>query len=197
MKALLSKYYEAIIYTIFGLMIILSSYTIILNIHHYQSLQTKVSVSEIDVNYKKYMNNVTKLEDNITKSLKDTDIYLSLNKVLTILKKDGVFRLVPNTKLEYHDLYQLNDYFIEELINNGWVSVISKFDTSNKYSEEINLLINNANYMNSYLIKNGLILYDDSNSHKIVDDYHLILNNYAMYSSIILDISNSIGESNE
>ena len=38
-------------------------------------------------------------------------------QVLNVLKKDGVFRLIPRTRLSYKDLYRLNDYFVEELIN--------------------------------------------------------------------------------
>ena len=101
--------------------------------------------------------------------------------------------MIPNTKIGYRDLYNLNEYFIEELINNGWVSNIRKHDISNKYQDEVDFIINNSNYINSVFVNNGLLLYDDNNSHKIVDDYHLILNNYTMYSSIILNIYNSIG----
>ncbi len=192
MKSFFGEYYKVVMYTIFGLMIVLSCYTIIINIHHYHSLKDTVSVSELDSNYKIYKNNVTLIEESVDK-ISDKDIKTSFNNIVAILKKDGVFRLVPNRKLEYHDLYNLNDYFIEELINEIWVSNINKLDISKEYQEEINLLINNSGYMNSYLIKNGLLLYDDRNSQKIIDDYHFILNNYSMFSSIILKISNSLG----
>lgn len=194
MKSLFGECYKILMYTIFGLMIVLSSYTIILNVHHYKSLNNNVVVSDIDIGYKKFMNNVTSLEDNLNQiNTSSDDIYVSLRNVLTVLKKDGLFRMVPNSKIGYRDLYNLNEYFIEELINNGWVSNIRKHDISNDYIDEIDLLINNSNYINSIFINNGLLLYDDNNSHRIVDDYHLILNNYTMYSSIILNISNSLG----
>lgn len=194
MKSLFGECYKILMYTIFGLMIVLSSYTIILNVHHYKSLNNNVVVSDIDIGYKKFMNNVTSLEDNLSQiNTSSDDIYVSLRNVLTVLKKDGLFRMVPNSKIGYRDLYNLNEYFIEELINNGWVSNIRKHDISNDYIDEIDLLINNSNYINSIFINNGLLLYDDNNSHRIVDDYHLILNNYTMYSSIILNISNSLG----
>ena len=192
MKAIFGEYYKIVMYTIFGLMIVLSSYTIILNIHHFKSLRNTAVVSEIDINYKKYMDNVTKLEEKTQKISKDNAMYKSLSNAVNILKKDGVFRLIPNSKLGYRDLYELNEYFIEKLINSSWVTDMKKLSISNKYDEEISLLINNSNYINSVFIKNGLILYDDNNSHKIVDDYHLIVNNYMMYSSILLDICNSV-----
>ena len=192
MKSLLDEYGKVIMYTIFGLMIILSCYIIIINIHHYRSLKDTVTVSELDNSYNTFKNNVTLIEENIDK-ISDEKIKTTFNNILTILKKDGVFRLIPNKKLEYHNLYDLNDYFIEELINNIWVSNIIKLDIGKEYQNEIDLLINNSGYINSYLIKNGLLLYDDSNSQKIIDDYHFILNNYSMFSSIILKISNNLG----
>lgn len=189
MKSLFGEYKKILMYTIFGLIIILSSYTIILNVHHYKSLNNYAVVSEIDLNYTKYMNNVIEFEEAVNKvGVTNKDLFLSLNNVLSILKKDGVFRLVPNTKLKYQDLYQLNNYFIEELINNGWVANIKKLDINEKYKNQIDFLVNNAKYLNNSFSKNGLILYDDIDSHKIVDDYNLILNNYAMYSSIILEL---------
>ena len=188
MKGVFGEYYKIIMYTIFGILIILSSYTIILNIHHYKSLKNTAIVSDIDTSYKKFMNNVTKLEDyvNLNNSKANSKYF---KNTLNVLKKDGLFRLVLNSKLTYSDLYNLNDYFIDGLINEGWVTNIKQLDTQNKYKDEIDFLVNNAKYLKNYLAKNGLILYDESNTHKIVDDYNLILNNYAMYSSIILKIS--------
>lgn len=189
MKSLFVEYKKIVMYTIFGLIIILSSYTIIINIYHYKSLNNYVVVSDIDTNYLKYMNNVTKFEENINKyGTNNQELFLTLNNVLGILKKSGIFRLVPNTKIKYQELYQLNDYFIEELINKGWVANIKKLDTKEKYKNQIDFLVNNAKYLNNMFTKNGLVLYDDIARDKIIDDYNLILNNYAMYSSIILEL---------
>jgi hypothetical protein len=109
------------------------------------------------------------------------------------MKKDGVYRLIPKTELSYQDLYTLNDYFMEELINNGWVSNIIKLDVSSKYQNIIMMLVNNANYLNAVFTNNGLTLYDGNLDNKIEDNYHFILSNYMMYSNVILDICNELG----
>ncbi len=194
MKTLFGEYYKIIMYTIFGLMFVMAGYIIIINIHHYNSLNNFVVVSDIDNNYKSFMNNVNEIESNLTKYNGGEKNKLIFNKVLTSLKKDGVFRLIPKTKLKYRDLYNLNDYFINELINNNWVINFQKLDISKKYSYDITFIINNSNYLNNMFLKNGLTLYDSFDNNKIVNDYQMILNNYLMYSNIILDI---IGDNNE
>ena len=113
------------------------------------------------------------------------------------MKQDGVYRLIPKTKLTYHDLYVLNDYFMEELINNGWVSNIKSYDMSSEYDDIIMMLVNNSNYLNSMFTSNSLILYDGKVDNKIEDNYHFILRNYLMYSNVILSISNELGGANE
>ena len=193
MKSLFDEYYKILMYTIFGIILVMSSYIIILNIHHYNSLNSTIIVSEIDSAYQKFMNNVTKLENNINDKMVGNDnIKLYFSKTLTILKNGGVFRILPHTKLKYNDLYNLNTYFIEELINKCWVSVFQNLDISKEYHDIVSVLINNANYMNDYLSKDSLILHESSNESRIINDYHMIINNYAMFSNVILDMNNSL-----
>lgn len=194
MKTNFNEYYKACMYTIIGLMIVFSSYTIIINTHHYKSLKEKVLVSEIDVNYKKFINNVIKYEEILNKNKKiNNNDQRYLTNTLTNLKKGGLYRLIPNNKLEYHDLYKLNNYFIDVLINDSWINNLKKIDLSKKYDNEINFIISNANYINNLLMKNGVVMYDSIDSHKIVNDYQLILNNYAMFSDILINIINNLG----
>jgi len=193
MKSLFGEYYKIILYTILGLMIIMSSYIIILNIHHYHAISLEVAVSDIDSEYKSYIDNVLKIEDNIDK-VKDSDLVLGLNKTIDIMKNSGVFRLIPKTKLSYRDLYELNDYFLEKLVNDGWVKYIKPHYLNTNYDDDINILINNAKYLNKTLNDNGLIMYDVKNDRKIIDEYHFILKNYEMFSKVILNISNIGGD---
>ena len=109
------------------------------------------------------------------------------------MKQDGVYRLIPNTKLSYNDLYKLNDYFIEELINNGWLSNIMELNESKKYQDMITILIKNSKYLNSVFTNNSLTMYDSGLDIKIEDNYHFILSNYLMYSNVILNICNEVG----
>jgi len=197
MKTIFKDNVKIVIYVILGILLIISSYLIILNIHHYHSLSSEVIVSEIDNGYAKFKENVNLIETVIGSYQSDDEVYLSLSKLVDNMKRDGVYRLIPKTKLTYYDLYILNDYFMEELINNGWVSYIQKFDASGNYQDIIMMLVNNSNYLNSVFTNNSLALYDGKLDNKIEDNYHFILSNYMMYSNVILDICNEIGVNNE
>ena len=115
MKSLIDEYYKVVLYTIFGLMIVMASYCIILNVHHYNAISSEVTVSDIDSDYKDYINNVNKIEDKVSK-LADSELLRNIKSTVEVMKKSGVFRLMPKTKLSYHDLYDLNGFFIEKLI---------------------------------------------------------------------------------
>lgn len=191
------EYLKIIMYFIFGITIVMASYLIVLNIHHYKSLSQNVIVSEIDNDYSKYKENIVLIEEKINNYKNTNDVYPSLSKSLTTMKKGGVFRLVPKTKLSYKDLYDLNDFFMEEIINNNWVRDIKELEISTNYQEIINMLVNNSKYINSVFTSNGLTLYDDSLDNKISDNYHFILKNYLMYSNVILSMCNELGGGND
>lgn len=186
---------KIVIYIISSILLIISSYTIILNIKHFNSLTDYIVVSEADMDYQNYKENVKTIENKL-KNYKDNSAYLPLIKALDGMKRDGVYRLMPRLTLNSKDLYELNDYFMEELINNCWVSNIHVMGIGEKYQDVIMLLVNNSNYMNHILTNNSLILYDDKINDKEEDNYHFILKNYVMYSSIILNITNDIGGEN-
>ena len=187
MKTLFDEYQNIIMYIVFGLILVMSSYTIILNVHHYKALNSNIVVSELDSDYIKYKDNLNKIEE-LIKSKENIEGYQELNKALVLLKKDGVFRLLPKTKIGYSDLYNLNNYYIDELINNSWVSNIKNLKISEKYNDIINYTINSSRYLNEYLSKNGLVLYDNSNANKILNDYHILLSNYRMFSDVFYNI---------
>ena len=197
MKTIFSEKIKIVIYIILGFLLIVSSYLIILNINHYKSLSSTTIVSEIDNDYAKFKNNVNLIEKTINSKNGGDKLSLSLSKVLNSLKNDGVYRLIPKTKLTYRNLYELNDYFMEELINNGWISNIKSFKDSSEYEDTIMMLVNNSKYLNSVFTSNSLILYDSNLDNKIEDNYRFILSNYLIYSNIILDISNKLGGTNE
>ena len=194
MKSLVRDYIKVIMYTIISILFAMSTYIIIINIHHYNSLSGSINVSDLDSNYNSYKNNINSIEDILEKySDKSNKTYLSFSKTINNMKKGGVFRLVPKTELSYKDLYELNDYFIEELINNSWVHILKDLEISNKYQNTIDLLISNSKYINSVFNGNSLVLYDSNLDNKISDNYHFILNNYLMYSNVILDMCSELG----
>ena len=190
MKTILNDSIKIVMYLIFGLLLIMSSYIIISNILHYQSLASEVIVSEVDNDYLEYKNNINLIEEIIQKDTSNSKIVSSLSMALDSMKRKGVFRLIPKSKLNSKDIYELNDYFMEELINDNWISHIKEFEISNKYQDMVMILVNNSKYLNKVLTKNSSSFHLGSS---IEDDYHYLLNNYLVYSKVILNICNELG----
>ena len=199
MKDFIGEYSKMIMYTIFGLLLIIASYSIILNIYHMKSLSLDVFVSEIDTNYINLKNNINRI-DNILDHYQennDNTLYLTINYVMTSLKNDGVFRLMPNSKISYQELYSLNDYFMETLINNCWVSHLKQINKDSSLEEMVKLLINDTNYMRTILVNNSLTLSEARGNDLINNDYQFILKNYERFSYVVLEISKTLGGSYE
>ena len=180
--------FKIIIYTIFGLVFVISIYLIIINIRHYKALSYEIVVSEADTNYKSFKNNVNEIENKLNNYYNDKKI-TSLKETLNVLKNGGVFRLMPNTKITYYDMYVLNDYFINNIINDMWMANLK--NDSNDNNEIIDVLVNNSNYLNNHFINNGLTLYDSYNEVSIQNDYEMIVNNYLLFSKVVLSILNN------
>ena len=175
---------KVIIYIVFGLIFIISTYLIIINVHHYKALSYKITVSEADNNYKSFKDNVNNIESKLNNYLDNKKI-TPLKKTLNVLKDGGVFRLIPNSKITYDDLYQLNDYFMNNVINNLWVTDLKKIN------DIISFLVNNSEYLNSHFLDNGLTLYDSYSENTILNDYEMILKNFLSFSKVILSMIES------
>ena len=192
----MKKYFDdgltIIIYTMCGLTLVMASYLIMINICHYKALSYKVTVSEADADYVNYKKNVNDIEDILNKySNKNNSLYQFLNITKIALKDDSVFRLIPNTQLGYYELYELNDYFINDLINKMWVSNLKLINKNKSNNDMIEILTNNSENLNNHFIDNGLTLYDSYNENRIQTDYHAILENYLAFSNVILNIIQS------
>lgn len=181
MKRVNDEYLKIIIYIVFSIILVISTYFIIINIRHYKALSREVVVSEADTLYTNFKKNVNDIENR----LNNRNI-TSLKRTLNVLKDGGVFRLIPNTKLTYYDLYNLNDYFINDIINNCWVTNLKAINKNKNNDEMINVLINNSEYLEDHFTNNGLTLYDSYSETNIQNDYKLVLNNYLAFSRIIL-----------
>ena len=187
MKRANDEYLKIIIYIIFGIVFVVSTYLVIINIHHYKSLSQEIVVSEIDIDYKNFKSNINKIEDKLN-DYKDDKNITSLKNTLAILKNGGIFRLIPSTKITYYDLYILNNYFMNDIIDNCWVVSLKGLNKDENNDKIVNLLINNSKYLDSHFNDNGIILYDSYNIDSIKNDYNMILKNYLSFSDVLLSI---------
>ena len=194
MKSLFKKNIDIVFYTICGVLLVLGSYNILINVNHASYLNTKVVVSEKDNNYKVYKENVLKIEERISKKNNN-----QINQVLSLMKKSDAYKLMPGEKLSYGDLYQLNNYFVDVLINEGWVSnlKLSSVYNNRDNNDYMNVLINNCDYLNKELLNNSNYHYDVKNNdirNTIDEEYQLIMANYKNYSSLVLSFLEKDGE---
>ena len=183
-KLLKKNNIRVVLYFICGIIIAFSSFYIIINYRHATFLKEKIIVQKEDLYFEKFQNNIIQME---SCAIKNKSIRLALD----LLKRDGVYRLLPKDELSYNDLYQLNNYFLNHLINDGWVSDLKNNKTYNTplINEFMNSLINNANYLNGELLNNSNYQYlfkKNSNYDKLREEYNLLLSNYYHYSSIVL-----------
>ena len=186
MRKFLNEYLNVVLYTISIILIILSTYTIIININHAIFLNKKVVVSDIDNDFQKFRDNVIKIEDKIENRNDSTFII-----IFNLLKNDGLYKLMPGDNLDYADIYNLNNYFIDKIINEGYISSLKQKNNIKIYDEFINNLIYKANYINRELENNSNYQYDVLNNEirdSINDEYQMIINNYQELSYIILEM---------
>ena len=190
MRKFLDEYYNFFLYTLCIVIFILSTYNIIINIRHSIYLNEEIVVVEDD--YKMFRDNILQTEDTINNN-NSNKLNEYFSRVLFLMKNDGVYRLMPGDKLNYLDLYNLNTYFIDTIINEGWFFYLNQIDGLNtKFNNEyVDILVNNANYLNKELLNNSNFEYTFNKNirNKIVEEYKMILNNYQKISYLIMEIS--------
>ncbi len=178
----------------------MSVYNIIINILHAIFLNEKVFVIDKEKIYNDFKNNVLLIEKKIDESDDNGKLHNSISTVLLLLKQDGVYRLLPGDELSFRDLYKLNGYFMDTIINEGWYLKISQLNefNSNINDEYVDILVANANYLNKELLNNSNFeyTYNKNIRDKINEEYQYILNNYQKFSFLILELSNKIGDNN-
>lgn len=189
MKRVNDEYLKKIICVVFGLVFVISMYFVIINIRHYEALSQKVTVSDADTSYIKFKENISHVENKLNhySDSKGT----SLQRTLNVLKNGGVFHLLSHTELSYYDLYKLNDYFMNNVINDCWVSNLKGLNNNKTNDQLVNALINNSTYLDNHFINNSLTLYDSYSENSIQNDYEMILNNYLSFSDVLLSIIES------
>lgn len=199
MKNFIKEYLEVLTYTICGILIIIGAYNIIININHTRYLSEKIVVREIDSTFRELKDNVIMLEDILSKSNNNSSLKRGLQYSLNILKKEGAYRLLPGDVLGYNDVYELNNYFLDQLINESWVSNLKTVDNNKIDNRYVEVLINNANYVNKELLNNSNFCYDvkDNNiRNPLQEEYNLVLKNYKDYSFLLIELTKRLGENN-
>lgn len=199
MRAFIKEYLDVFMYTICGVLIIIGSYNVIVNIYHSRHLNERIVVREIDNNYKEYKSNVINLETILLNKNSSSQLYNALKYSLGVLKNEGAYRLLPGDLLGYKDVYELNNYFIDHVINESWIINLQKIDNNVIDQDYVKTLINNSNYVNKELLNNSNFHYDVKGNdirNTLEEEYGLIIRNYRDYSLLLIELAKGLGDSN-
>lgn len=192
-------------------------YNIFVNLFHQSYIDERIVISNLDKDYVGYKNNLLRIEDNLKKyksiATKDYDIvtmnklYGSTKSCLNILKNENsIYGINENDKLTPYRVYQLNANFSNETINYCWIMGMSFINLEKhnykgyfkevfpNYDKMVNILIENASYIDADLLDNSSYHYStrstkDTVRNELLEQYKMVLYNYKNFSDIILEIS--------
>lgn len=201
MKKSVKEYLKGVIYLLASLLIIITSYNIIINIFHMKTINSNVLINNYYDEYYQYKSNVNDIVNLLNNNSKKSNnvLYRSLIVCLNSLKKDKMYNYSFNQTLNNLDLYEINEDFINNIIDNSWYSNLNVIDWDSiklsEYKKEIDhtmsLLIFNSQYLKNELRYNDNYHYSLSSNYndELDNHYKMILNNYNQYTKIILELS--------
>lgn len=219
MKSINNKYLYYIKFVLLFLIFCIAFYYLVINIFHSTSLNKKVYTSSSDNYYRKYQLNIDAINANLknytyknNKYAYDNNTMHSINNRLAVCynalnSQKGLFG-IRNENITYYDVYELNNNFINSLIDKCFHSNLLWITSSkdSKLKEEIlskqnmiNTLANNSSYIKDELKGNSSYSYRTTYLQRNVRNdlestYQFVLHNYYDFSQIILDFSNYLVE---
>jgi len=218
MKAFFGEYVKIISRSIMGLIFGLGFFYILLNAFHASSIDKSVYVSESDVYYSNYMNNVMQIKKNLDSYRYDSNKFAfgmpTLQKISSEISscynilnsKEAILGYSEGMEIGYKEVYNLNNYFINDLSDEYFVSNLSwvlrddelKNSTFGKrvanYNAINDILAYNGSYLKDELRDNSSYYYNTSISNAMIRDnlnssYRMVARNYYDFSQIVLDLS--------
>lgn len=199
MKRFLREYLDIFVYVLCGVILICGSYNLIFNINQAKTLRRNTIVRDNDINYKEYKGNILIIENEI-KKINNESVKNRIRHVLSLMEEDGVYKLFPYDKITSLDVYNLNNYFIDSLINDGWTASLKNLVKGNDiYDNYVKSLVNNYEYIDKELLDNSNYWYkvdDTSIRDNLEEQYKSVLTNYCLYSRMIITIVKDLGDNN-
>lgn len=218
MKEFLKEYTKMIISILCTVLFALGFYNIYINLLHQNYIDQSVLVSNLDKNYSSYHDNIETIEYNLKEYDYDSAKYPydmqtmeklrgRLNVCLTTMKKEtGLYSVQVNEQIRPERLYKINNNFINELVNQCWVSAMGYInleehdykgyfkDVFPVYNKVVGQLVNNTNYVKDELLNNSSYHYStsitrDTVHNEYLSQYNTVINNYKTFSDIILEVS--------
>lgn len=227
MKDFFKDYVHIIAMAIVGLVFGVSFYYLLINAFHAASISKVVHVNPSDIYYQGYQNNLVKIKNNLDRYSFDRDkfnynitemqhIYSDINYCYGVLtSNETIIGYIEGQNLGYVDVYNLNNYFINSLIDSCYTSNLSwivKDDVRGSLVKErlinaslsLDILSYNSSYVKDELRDNSSYYYNTAISNSTIRDdlnssYRMVLKNYNSFAEIILELSDYLvrGDVNE
>ena len=213
MREIIKKLSIFTCFLLFGI----SMYFIIINVKHQNYISDKYTVKDSDIYLKDYKKNVNAILDNLnafkeTKGnyIDDYEKIISLNQKVNscyfhLINEKTIYDLNKDSELSYVDIYNYTNYVYNSLINDCWVTNLSKVKNNNYLStyfkrlslfqEEIDMILYNTKNLKNRLLANSLYTYGSNDSKYMIynplnESYNEMTKIYDDVSKIVLDFSN-------
>ena len=229
MRSFFKEYIHIIVSVVCTLIFGLGFYYILLNAFHASAINKKVLVSSNDVFYSNYQTNVSSIKRNLDNYKYSENHFeydmVTMEKVYSKLRicydyledsEEGLLKYGNDAEIGYIEVFNLNNYFLNSLVDKCFTSNISWIIYEEKlkgyeltedvsvYNDIVNILGSNADYIKSELRDNSSYYYNTAISNAMVrnnlnSSYQSVAKNYYDFSKVILRLSNYLnrGEVND
>lgn len=217
MKKFIKEYLKIISYTALGLVLIVSSFYLVMNYYHYEELKKPLYISSGDANYLSYQSKINEINNNLnlfrSKNSTNDNLKTMYNKLLTcqsVLQSDGTLATLPvNTYFNSYDIYQLGSKFQTDILNVCWalhLSYLTEEDVASEFQDvapyvisSINTINNQVNFALAEIQNNSSYFYTTNITSSTIRnylsaDYTMISNAYNEFADIILNLSETINK---
>ena len=223
MRDFFKEYVHIITTVLTALLFGLGCFYFLINAFHASSMNKTVYVNKNDVNFTQYMSNVDIIDSNVKgynyndkKFDYDIGMMESISSKIgicsTMLKDEGsIYTIENNSNIGFSEVYDLNNYFINTLMDNCFVANISwlirdenlnETEYSKKvliYNNYVNSLVDNAKYLRNEMRDNSSYYFNTGISNAMIRNnlgsiYQKVIRNYVDFSGVIADLSKYLVE---
>lgn len=218
MKEFVKEYVKIIINVACAILFGLGFYNILINVFHQNYIDQTLVVGNLHSDYNAFHDNIVEIEKNLKRYNFDENKFSydittmetlrgKISYCMTFLKNEkGLYGVGTNTPIKTYDLYSINHYFVQSVVDECWTLGMSFINHSDKeydgyfgemfprYTKSIAGLVENSKYVRGELLSNSRYHYGTDVSRSTIRNdmlaqYDFIVRNYLDFSDIILEVS--------
>ena len=215
MKKFIKEYLNIIAYSITGLILVITSFYLIMNYYHYEEVKTTIYVSENDINYQGYKDKLEKIKTNLNvfskSKITDTKLRAIYNKLSTCSSVLGGNNTLANIPTNHYftskEVYDLGSKFQTDVLNICWalhLSYITEENTDYRFKEvapyiknSVGIISSQVNFALSEIQNNSSYFYTTNITSSTIrnylsSDFTSIAKAYNDFADIVLSLSEQL-----